>query len=142
MTVTSKYQLEETDYGTTGWNGILTSNMQSLDDYLHTYLRYPVANTESISAYDAVCVLGGEFYPAASGEVTGYRRLVVGVAIEEGASGENIRAQRCGPITNPLWDFTGSGEVYLGAAEGSITETVTAHKIGFSITPTSIIVQL
>jgi len=138
MSVTSKYELELVDYGTTGWNGILSSNTQDIDDYLHTYLRYPVVPSGSISTYDPLCVINGEFNPAVSGEA--YKGNVVGIAIENGDSGETIRAQRAGPITNTGWTFSGSGEIYLDAT--GLTQTLTNHKIGISIAPTVVVVQL
>jgi hypothetical protein len=139
MATTDKYEFDTTNYGTTGWNALLATALEKADDVIHTYLRYPIASGESISAYDPVHLTGGQWELA---KADGTKQPAYGVAIESGSSGEYLRAQQIGPLTNPAWSFSGSGYVYL-ETDGSYTEVEPALNIdviGYSITPTTILI--
>jgi len=140
MTILDKYELETITTGTTGTSGIFDSNMDKIEDNLHTYLRYQVASGESIAAYDPLAFVNNEWKQAndpGSGEI----KCPSAVAIELGVSGEYVRGQRAGPLTNSEWTWSGSGEVWLGAA-GEITQTSNNYKIGNVISTTAIVIQL
>lgn len=139
MTILDKYEVETIDYGTTGWNGIHSSNMQKLEDHLHTRLLVTVG--ENVSAYDAV-------YPGASGKFWKAKAQpgkcpAIGLVIEAAvADATNIRVQRVGPITNVGWSWTPYQYVYLSrSTPGGLTQTEGANcqLIGWAESATKII---
>lgn len=140
MTITNKYEFETTNYGTTGWNALLATSLEKADTYIHTYYRYMVASGEEISAYDPVICVSGEWKKA---QADGSLQPAHGIAIEAKVSGEYLRAQRIGPLTNTSWSFTGSGEVYLSAT-GTLTQNRPASSkvqiLGYSIASDKILI--
>lgn len=137
---TDKYEFETIPVGTTGWNGVLTTNLEAVDDYLHTYLEVTLG--EAVSAYDALyCHTDGKFYKA---QADGTQQPAVALATEAGAADATIRIQRIGPITNASWSWTVGSAVYLsGATEGALTQTQPASKvqrIGVALSATKLLV--
>ena len=109
MSDTDKYDLEEVAVGTTGWNAILTSNMNKIDDNLHSRLLGELG--EAISAYQAGYVhSSGKWYKAKADRV---RMPCMGLAVEAGSALEEIRFQRVGPITKAAWSWVPGKAVYL-----------------------------
>jgi hypothetical protein len=140
MGLTPKYEIDTTDYGTTGWQALIATAMEKIDGYMHTYLRYLVKSGETILAYDPVHLVNSQWEKA---QANGVKQPAFGIAIESGSSGEYLRAQYTGPITNPAWTFSGSGEVYLGAA-GILTQTSPGSNVeivGYSISTTTILIR-
>jgi len=142
MAFSNKYELETIATGTTGTSGIFDSDMEIVEDYLHTLLRYKVASGEALAAYDPLTIINSEWKKASdpagnSGEV----RWPSAIAIEIGTSGEWVRGQRSGPITNAGWSWCGSGEAFLGVSS-NITQVSNTYKIGNVISETTIVVQL
>jgi hypothetical protein len=117
---TDKYELEEVAYGTTGWNGILTTNHQKVDDNLHTYLLIVLGETVSIS--DALYLnADGKWYKA-RGDVM--RQPSWGLAVDAGILDQEIRMQRIGPFTDAAWTWTPGRAVWLDpATAGALTQT-------------------
>lgn len=142
MAITDKYEFEEVAYGTTGWNAILTANVQKMESYLHTYLYYPIASGEVIAAYDPLAIKNKEFKKARRNTTSS---RVACFAIEAGVSGEYIRGQRIGEMTKSgEWFFNGSGEIYLTNA-GDITNYPsgeTDKPLGISISSDTILIEL
>jgi hypothetical protein len=140
MGITNKYELETVNYGTTGWNALNASSFQTIDDQLHTYLRYPVAAGQTISAYDPIRIVDGQWVKAYA---TDSFLPAQAIAIEAGTSGEYLRGQRVGPLTNSGWSWAPSGEVWL-TASGELTQTKpgsNTQKVGFALTSTIIMVN-
>lgn len=145
MTVTNKFSLEDVNYGVSGWHTILNNNNDILDDVVNTYIRLKTASGEAAKLSDCspVFVRDGEFYKLNSGESC-VGLLLSGVAI---SSGQYVLAQRCGPFTDPDWNWDPrSGEVYIGA-DGTLTQTMPAvnpwrYKVGMVVTNKTIILQL
>lgn len=122
MALTDKYDLEEIDYGTTGWNGIQQNNNEIIDDNLPT--RQIDTLGENVSAYDAVYIKSdGKAWKA---QADGSKQPAVGLMIEAGsASDADKRYQVMGEITNAGWSWTNIGQpVYLSpVTPGALTET-------------------
>jgi hypothetical protein len=139
---TDKYDLEKTDYGTEGWNAILTANMEKLDAGLHTYLEGTLG--EALSQYEAGYVgLDGKWYKAQADDLSSMPCL--GVAIEAGALDEVIRFQRIGPIENVAWAWEPGKPVFLSRyVAGGLTQvkTVNAQLIGIAISATKVILSI
>jgi hypothetical protein len=139
--ITDKYELEEVAYGTTGWNAIMSANMGKIEANVHSLLYYPVGSGETILQGDPVSMKILTFYKARRN--TSFSPMV-GIAIEDGVSGEVIRAQRVGAFSNPDWNLVGSGEVYLtdGGSITSVPSGETDRPVGVSIDPLTILIQL
>ena len=138
---TSIYGFETIDYGTAGWNGLLSNFMNALDALLHTYL--PVTLGEAVSAFEPLFLhTDGKYYKAAA---DGSQQPAIGLAIEAGAADGVIRLRRVGPITNASWAWIPTGSpVYLGASEGTLTQTKpTANPqiIGYAMGATTLLVM-
>ena len=145
---TDKYGLITVDYGTTGWNGILKTSIQQIDNYLHTYARFRVAATETIAAYAPVCLQNGQWMLAKEGT---NQLPVVGVSIEtvSKTSGEWLRAQRVGQITNVGWSWSPDyGEIWVDSSGGLVQDVSGENwrnrqaRVGCVHDETSIFVQL
>lgn len=149
---TTKYGLEEMDYSVVDVSGIFSSAMQKIDTYLHTYVRLKVASGESIDPYTPVCVQAGVWKQAMD---DGQRLPAVGISIETVAkgSGEWLRAQRCGPVTNSsgesAWAWSpASGEIWTNNS-GELVQGVSGEnwmnrqaRIGIVSSATGIFIQL
>jgi len=140
MAPTDKYELDTTNYGTTGWNALNATAFETLDDKVHTYLRNTVASGDSIAAYDPVQIYQGQWRKA---QADGARSPAHGIAIEAGTSGEYTRAQRTGPLANTAWNWAISGEIYLSAT-GTLTQVAPAANVqimGYPIDPDTILIH-
>jgi hypothetical protein len=102
MSTTPLYDLETIEYNTTGWNGIVTANMQKMEAHLHS--RFLVTLGESVAVRDAIYIKpeDGKAYKAQTTEA-GDKQPALGLAVDVGDADEEIRVQRVG-----LVDF-GSG---------------------------------
>ncbi len=54
MSTTELYDLETIEYSTTGWNGIVTANMQKMEAHLHS--RFKVTLGETVEETDALYI--------------------------------------------------------------------------------------
>ena len=119
MAITDKYELEEIAYGTTGWNGILTTNQQKVDNALHTFLLIILGEVVSIS--DALYLAADGKWYKARGDVQ--RQPSWGLAVDAGILDEEIRMQRIGPFTDVAWTWTPGKEVWLDdTTAGALTQ--------------------
>lgn len=145
MSTTTKYGFEEIDYSTSGWNALLTTNMQKLDDLLQTYLRYPIAaGATDVDEGLPVCIHNSEFKLA---KADGVHQPAVGVikAGESCSPGNNVLAIRAGEcdITGASFNPT-SGEIWYDAS-GALTQTEpgsNSQKLGVVVDSNTILVQL
>lgn len=161
---TTKYGFYLIEHNTTGWNGIVSSAIQQIESKLHTYLMYKVASGESIPPYRPVCIQNGQWKMAMDPDVTMFgesaqRLPVVGISMEPTTkgSGEWLRAQRAGPITNNSgenkWAWGAgerglSGEVWINHS-GELVQGVSGEnwvnrqaRIGVIADETTVVLQL
>ena len=98
MATTELYELEEIDYAVTGWNGIVTANMQKMEAHLHS--RFLVTLGETVAEQDALYISpdDGLAYKAQA-LADGSKQPALGLAVDAGDSGEQIRVQRVGLVT-------------------------------------------
>jgi len=137
MSFTSKYEFEKLDYSVADKSGIVSSDLEKLDDYLHTYIE-GVAG-ETISTFEPVYLKSdGKYYKAQA--VDGPAR---GLSIESAELDETFRIQRVGPITNTSWSFPVVGNpVYLGLSGGLTTTKPDSHVqiIGYVLSSQSLFI--
>lgn len=141
-TTTDKYDMDLTDYGTTGWNAILKGDIEKIDDFLHT--RKLVTFGESVSAYQPVYLASDGKYDraqAAAGLVP-----CRGIAIEAGGDGDEKRIARLGPLTNGAWSWsTVGGRIYVSGTLGQLTQTkptAFAQCVGLALAATTMFVWI
>jgi len=157
---TTKYGLQLVEFGLTGWNGVLATSIQQVENVLHTYLRYRVASGESIPPKRPVCIQDGQWKMAKdtlagmSGEST-QRLPVVGISIESltKGSGEWLRAQRTGPVSHSsgetAWSWSPtSGEIWINNS-GELVQGLSGEnwmnrqaRVGAVVNATIIFIQL
>lgn len=138
---TDKYDLHTIDYSVQGWDAILATDMEKLDDIIHT--RIGATAGESISKYDAVYL---DFYGKYNQALAdGTQQPTRGLAIESAELNDSFRIQRVGPMTNVSWTWATKGaEVYLSdSVPGGLTDSKPASNaqlVGFVLSATSIFI--
>ena len=136
---TDKYDLHTMEYSVQGWDAILTSDMEKLDDMITSRMIKTIG--ETVSQYDAVYLKSdGKFWKA---KADGTAQPALGLMIESAVADEEKRIQREGVITNSGWSWTTiGGYVYLSDSTfGGLTETApstNAQVMGFVLSSTSI----
>lgn len=100
MTDTDKYDFVLIDYTSTGWNNDLTTNMEKVDDHLHT--RVLITLGETVSAGHALYLnQDGKYYKA---QADGTKQPSLGLAVEGGDADDQIRMQREGSFSVSSWE--------------------------------------
>ena len=117
---TDKYGLHTIDYGVTGWDSIMTTDMERIDDFIPT--RLLVTLGETVSAKDALYLnVNGKYYKALA---NGIRQPALGLAVEGGNLNDSIRLQIMGETTASGWAWTTASGLYLSpTVSGGLTHT-------------------
>jgi len=116
---TTKYGLLEIAYSATNWNSILTTDLQSIDAFLHTYVRGQAAETLAVG--DVVYVNSdGKFAKAKA--ASGYYPAIGLVAVG-GALDAYVLVQRVGPVDQTVSGGTVGQPVYLSTSSNTLTMT-------------------
>ena len=141
MSTTDKYELEEVAYGTTGWHGLLTTNMQKVDANLHTFLLVTLG--ETVNATDALYLsTDGKWYQA-RGDVN--RQPAWGLAVDAGILDDVVRLQRIGPYEDLGWTWNPGIAVWLSPTTlGGLTQVKPAlfpQFMGMPISATILLIQ-
>ena len=135
------YGFDDLSYGVQGWNGILQTNFETVEEYLHTYLRYKVDSGEAVTEGMPLQLRQSHWIEA---KADGTLHPASAIAVEAGSSGEYVRGRRVGPMKYSGWSFDPSGEVWL-APTGGVTQTEPGSNVqvlGCAIAETAMIVQL
>lgn len=140
---TDLYDLHTIDYSVQGWDAILTTDMEKLDDVIHT--RILATAGETIAQYDAVYLESDGKYDKALAD--GSQQPAIGLALESANLDDEFRIQRIGPITDTGWSWaTVSVKVYLDASTpGALTDVKPSsdtQMIGFVLSATSIFIWI
>jgi len=139
MAFTDKYAFEDMAYSTADKSGIVTANVEKMDDHLHT--RIECTAGETIALYDAIYLESDGKYDKAQAD--GTQQPCAGLAIETAVLDGTFLAQRIGPITNTGWAWgTVGAKVYLDpSTPGALTDTkptTNAQMVGIVLSATSI----
>lgn len=111
---TSKYDLLIIDYSHEGWDGDLGTDMEILDDNIHSKVLAILG--ETVSKGDALFQdVDAKWYKA---QADGTKQPSRGLAFEAGVLNGQIRVQRRGPFQKAGWRFKVPYKLYLddGAA--------------------------
>ncbi len=139
---TAKYDLHTIEYSVQGWDAIMSSDMEKIDNFMPTRIIGILG--ENISAYQALYQKSTDrkWYKALA---DGIKQPCLGIAVEGGSAGDSIRIHRMGEITNNNWSWTG-GPVYLSnTTPGGLTETKPSENsqlIGYSLSSTKLLVMI
>lgn len=146
MSYTSKYELELVSYGVTGWNAILSSNVQKIDDYMQTYVV--VTAQETIAVSKLVEVRTDGVYKALT-TLSGVDYQPLGFAIETATSGNSIRVQIIGLYENTGLTLVAGTRYYTSRdTAGEITSAVVVSGtnsqdyIGIAVSTSGIVLQI
>jgi hypothetical protein len=106
------------------------------------FLYYQCNESPVFTIYDPVIIKNNEWYALTPGEMCD-ALIPSGELV---ASGEYVRGQRSGTITNAGWAWSGSGEVYINTS-GELSQIQPEidpwrFKVGRATTTTSILLQL
>ena len=141
---TSRYDLHTIDYSVQGWDSILATDMEKLDDIIPT--RSIVTLGETVAAYDALYLKAADskWYKA---QADGTKQPSLGLACESGALDDEIRLHRVGEITNTSWAWATIGApIYLDpTTAGALTQTRPASNIqlvGYALSATKMLVLI
>jgi hypothetical protein len=140
MSTSEKYDLDLTDYGTTGWNQLLKNAVEGLDLHLHTRIKVTLGETVAI---------GDALYPKSDGKFWKAKAMAamlpcMGVALAAGNADDSVVIQRIGPCTVGTWSFGGDpgDKVFLDPdTAGALTETRPtgfAQLIGYVVSATQL----
>ena len=144
---TDKYALHTIDYSVQGWDAIMTTDMEKLDDVIHT--RIVITAGETIAQYDAVYLESDGKYDLALAD--GSQQPAMGLALESAELDDEISIQRIGPITNAGWSWaTDSSDEPIGSkvyldpsTPGALTDVKpgsNAQMMGIILSTTSIFI--
>jgi len=125
---TDRYDLHTIDYGVTGWDTIMTADMEMLDDVIPTRILATLG--ETVSAHDALYLnTNGKYYKALA---NGIRQPALGLAVEGGDLNDAIRLQVMGITTVSGWAWTTASGLYLSpTVSGGLTHTEPATNSQF-----------
>ena len=140
---TDKYDLHTIDYSVQGWDSILATDMERLDDVIHSHIEATAG--EAIAQYDAVYLESDGKYDKALAD--GSQQPAMGLALESASLDDAFRLQRIGPLTNAGWTWVTVGaRVYLdGTTPGALTDVKPGsdvQMIGIVLSTTSIFIWI
>lgn len=140
---TDKYGFHTIDYSISGWDSILATDMEKLDDVIHS--RIEATAGETIAQYDAVYLEADGKYDKALAD--GAQQPAMGLALESASLDDAFRIQRIGPLTNVGWTWATVGaKVYLdGTTPGALTDVKPGsdiQMIGIVLSATSILIWI
>lgn len=146
MSFTDKYSFEDVDYSVTGWDGIITTNNQKLDDVIQTYVISTAKETIAVSKLVEVRTDG--VYKALT-TLSGVDYQPLGFAIETATSGNSIRVQIIGLYENTGLTLVAGTRYYTSRdTAGEITSAVVVSGtnsqdyIGIAVSTSGIVLQI
>lgn len=134
---TNKYDLHTAEYSVSGWDAILTADMEALDEIINSRVVGQLG--ETVAAYQPLYLAAdGKWYLA---QADGTKQPAQGLAVEGGDADDEVRIYRLGEAENEEWTWT-PGPVYLDAdTAGALTQTRPAQYpqvIGYAVSATVI----
>lgn len=146
---TDKYGLHTIDYSVQGWDAIMATDMEKLDDVIHTKI-VGVAG-ETMAQYDAVYLESDEKYDKAQAD--GSQQPAMGLVLVSAVLDDDILIQRIGPIINTNWSWaTDSADEPIGSkvyldpsTPGALTDVKPgsdAQMMGIILSATSIFIWI
>jgi len=141
---TEKYDLHTIDYSVQGWDAIMATDMEKIDDMIPSRIIGTLG--ETVTAYQPLYlkVVDGKWYKA---KADGILQPCLGLAIEGGDALDEIRIHRMGEIINAGWAWaTIGGPIYLDpSTAGALTQTPPAENIqivGYALSATKMLVMI
>ena len=117
---TDKYGLHTIEYSVQGWDSIMNTDMQKLDDVIHTNIKVTLG--ETVQKYKMVGIFKGETkFKLAKSDT----RLLpaLGITLSSGNLDDEILIQRVGKVTNSGWSWNPGYPIFLSANQaGDLTQ--------------------
>jgi len=139
-----KYGLHDVLYGVQGWDAIMATDMQIINDQMPTRIIGTLG--ETVVAYQALYqkAADSKWWKA---KADGAKQPCQGLAVEGGDADDEIRIHRMGEITDVSWAWgTIGAPIYLDASTaGALTQTAPPDNvqiIGYAKSATTMIVIL
>jgi len=143
MTITNdKYDLHDIEYSVQGWDAILATDMQAINDNLTARILGILG--ETVLAYKALYLKPSD-HVWWKAQADGVKQPCLGIAVEGGIVTNEIRIHRMGEITNAAWTWAIlGGPIYLDASTaGEMTQTKPAvpnpQIVGYAISATKML---
>lgn len=120
---TEKYNLHTIDYSVQGWDAIMATDMEKIDDMIPTRIIGTLG--ETVVAYDALCLDATPPYKWYKAKADGVLQPCLGLAVEGGDALDEIRIHQMGEIINFGWAWATIGApIYLDPdTAGELTQT-------------------
>ena len=146
MSTSEKFDLDLTDYGLVGWNGILKGSIQAIDTYMQE--RIVGSLVTAVSKGEVVYWDSSEAKYSLSKASVGLVPAV-GLAVEAASPSTanfDVRILRVGYISNSGWSLATGSLIWVAPATlGGITVTkpaAFAQRIGYATSATQIYVDI
>lgn len=141
---TDKYDLHTIDYSVQGWDSILTTDMEKLDDVIPTKELVVLGETVTEGAALYQKAADSKWYKA---QADGTKQPVQGLACEGGVLDDTIRLQRMSCITVSTWSWgTIAAPIYLSdATSGVLTQSKPGRNVqvvGYALASTKMLITL
>ena len=141
---TPKFDLHTIDYSVQGWDAILATDMEKIDDSIPT--RLVIKLGETVAPFKALYLntADNKWYKA---QANGVKQPCWGLSIETGDAEDDIRIHRMGEITNPAWAWANIGSpIYLDpTTPGELTQTkpaINIQIIGYALEATKMVTTI
>lgn len=139
---TPKFDLKTIEYSTQGWDTILATDMEKLDDVIPSRLLALLG--ETVTAYQALYLkANGTWWKA---QADGVKQPCLGIALEGGDATDVIRVVRLGDIINAGWAWTVAGPIYLSTTTpGVMTQTLPTQNVqilGYATSATGMVATI
>jgi hypothetical protein len=135
---TDRYDLHTVDYSVQGWDTIMTTDMEQLDDVIASRVIGTLG--ETVAAYKTVYLKSDGKYYKTVADSNNYH--IMGLTIEGGILDDEIRIQKIGEITDSSWTWTVGAKLYNDiSTAGEMTETRPAEfaqVLGIALTATTV----
>jgi hypothetical protein len=139
-----KYDLHDVLYGVQGWDTVMATDMQIINDQLPTRILGTLG--ETVMAYQPLYLKPDEskWYKA---QANGVKQPAQGITVEGGDLNDEIRIHRMGEIINTSWAWAAIGlPIYLDPdTAGELTQTppITERQLmGYALSATKMLVTI
>jgi hypothetical protein len=120
--VTEKFGLHTIEYSVQGWDAIMNTDMEQLDDAIPSRILGTLG--EAVTAYQCLYLKAADskWYKA---QADGAKQGEIGLALEAGGAEDSIRIYKMGEVTNAGWAWaTVGGAIYIDpSTAGAMTQT-------------------
>jgi hypothetical protein len=141
---TPRYDLHTIDYSVQGWDVIMATDMEKIDDMMPTRIIGMLG--ETVTAHQPLYLKAADskWYKA---QANGAKQPCQGLAVEGGDASDEIRIHRMGEVVNAAWAWASIGApIYLDPATAGILTQVkpgaNAQIVGYALAATKVVIMI